>query len=55
MRAAWKSNEEELKELDHTLEIDGISVNSVKIIIDDQEDEKGIIIATSIKFLDHSL
>ena len=43
LRAVWKSSEEAIKELDHTIEIDGISVTSVKIIIDDQkENEKGI-------------
>ena len=50
LRAAWKSSEEELKDLDHTLEIYGISVNSVKIIIEDEETEKG----TFLTILDQS-
>ena len=41
LRAAWTSDEEELKDLDHTLKISGVSVNSVKIIIEDEENDKG--------------
>ena len=41
LTAKWNSKHEELEEFEHTLEIDGINVDFVKIFIDLEENERG--------------
>ena len=48
LRVTWKSSNEEIEELDYALKIEGISVSHVKINIDDQQFEEGILVSKLI-------